>query len=235
MEEAVLEYGMRRMSVLAIVLSPIAIFLTYSVLLLLHSTRDFALSMRGENRTIELLTFASLFLGGVLGLMLAWKAKQSNEACITYGFYLVFSIGLIATAMEEIAWGQWFFGFETPLAWKGINVQGELTLHNIRGIHGKTEFLRFAYGVGGLVGIWLARFPKLRLIGTPKILLFWFLIISIHATLDLHVQFFTIEYRIDNLINLVSEFTELMIGISGFLYIWINTRRIGPNRNAVAL
>lgn len=227
---AAVTYGVSRLSALVILLSPILIYVLYSLLLILHSTRDFVLSARGENNAIELLTFVCLLLGGVLGFPLAWNAKLKSESFLVFLFYIIFSIGLIATAMEEVAWGQWFFGFDTPATWKDINVQGELTLHNIQGIHGNTEFLRFAFGVGGLIGVWLARFGKLNVIGAPDLLLFWFLTISVHAGFDVYVEFYSIEYRIDNMINLVSEFTELMIGIAGLLYIWLNSRRIRLER-----
>ena len=143
-----------------------------------------------------------------------------------YGFYAVFSIGFLFTAMEEVAWGQWFFGFETPSALKSINVQGEFTVHNIRGLHGQTEFARVAFGLGGLLGVWLSSRRYFRKIGAPFILSSWFLIISIHPVPDLYIEIFSIEGRFDKLISNLAEFVEMMIGMSGFLFVWLNARML---------
>jgi len=210
----------------AILLLPIIISFLYSLSLVLPITRDLALWIREENRPIELMTFGFLLAGGILGIKLAWQTKKHREEILVYGFYAVFSIGMLITAMEEVAWGQWFFGFETPSALKSINAQGEVTIHNIRGLHGKTEFVRVAFGLGGLLGVWLSSRRYFRKIGAPFILLSWFLIISMHAIPDLYIEYSSIERRFDYLISMLAEFIEMMIGISGFLFIWLNSRML---------
>ncbi len=139
-----------------IVLFPIIISFLYGLSLALPMTRDMALWVRGENHPIELLTFGFLIAGGIRGIVLAWQTKNHRQEIFVYGFYAVFSIGILFTAMEEVAWGQWFFGFETPSALKSINVQGEFTVHNIRGLQGHSEFFRVTFGLGGLLGVWLS-------------------------------------------------------------------------------
>jgi len=209
-----------------ILLFPIVISFLYGLSLVLPITRGLALWMQEENRPIELLTFGFLLAGGIRGLVLAWQSKIHREEILVYGFYAVFSIGFLFTAMEEIAWGQWFFGFDTPSALKSINVQGEFTVHNIRGLHGQTEFVRVAFGLGGLLGVWLSSRRHFRQIGAPFILASWFLIISIHAVPDLYIEYFSIERRFDKLISNLAEFVEMMIGMSGFLFIWLNARML---------
>ena len=154
----------------AIVLFPLVITFFYSLIFALPITRPIAYWMRGENHPIELLTFGFLLAGGIRGIVLAWQTKNHREEILLYGFYAVFSIGVLFTAMEEVAWGQWFFGFETPAALKSINVQDEVTIHNIRGLHGHSEFFRVAFGLGGLLGVWLSSRRYFRLIGVPLIL-----------------------------------------------------------------
>jgi hypothetical protein len=41
----------------------------------------------------------------------------------------------LVLALEETAWGQTLFEFATPEWWHARNRQGELTLHNLRGVH----------------------------------------------------------------------------------------------------
>ena len=220
---------------IVIVLFPFFISFLYGLSLVLPITRHIALWMERENHPIELLTFGFLLAGGLRGIVLAWLTKKHREEILVYGFYAVFSLGLLFTAMEEVAWGQWFFGFETPSALKSINAQGEFTIHNIRGLHGHTEFVRLAFGFGGLLGVWLSSRRYFRMIGAPFILLSWFLIIGIHATLDLYIEYFSIQRRLDNLINKLSEFVEMMIGMSAFLYVWLNARMLTAKwRDAVS-
>ncbi len=209
-----------------IVLFPIVISFFYALSLVLPVIREIALWVREENRPIELLTFAFLLAAGIRGMALARQAKIHGEEFLVYGFYVIFSIGMLVTAMEEVAWGQWFFGFETPSALKSINEQGEFTIHNIRGLHGKTEFVRLAFGFGGLLGVWLSSHRYFRKISAPFILVSWFLIIIVHGIPDLYIEYFSIERRLDNLINKLSEFIEMIIGMSGFLFIWLNSRML---------
>lgn len=182
--------------------------------------------MLSENHPVELLTFAILLLGGIRGLVLARHTHRHRAGGLVVGFYLVFSVGLLFTAMEEVAWGQWLFGFRTPSVFNEINVQGELTLHNIRGVQGHTEFFRVAFGLGGLIGVWLSFRQNFRKIGAPVILLPWFLIIIVLAGLDLHNDYYQVQRRFDDIVNRLSELVELLIAASGFLFIWLNARML---------
>ena len=128
--------------------------------------------------------------------------------------------------MEEIAWGQQYFGFDTPTAWRSINVQGETTLHNIAHIHGRTEIFRLIFGLGGLVGVWLSFHPHFQKIGAPAILLPWFVVITLHAAVDVYNDIFPIEELFDYCIIMTSELVELLITISGFLYIILNSKML---------
>ena len=231
LETAESSYGISQSQARAILLAPVALSLFYLLSFLLPATRDMAAWMQEENRPIELLTFVFMLAGGVLGSFLAWRAKVGGEKFLVYGFYSVFSIGLLFTAMEEVAWGQWFFGFDTPSAIERINVQGEFTLHNIQGLHGKTEFARVAFGLGGLFGVWLSYKDQFRKIAAPFVLTTWFLIISVHAIPDLYVEIFSVEGRFDLLVSRLAEFIEMLIGTSGFLYVWLNSRMLASERN----
>lgn len=190
---------------------------------------DFTLWMVQENHPVELLTFISLFTGGVLGIKLAIYNRQRNLDWWIWTFQLLFSLALLFVAMEEIAWGQWFFGFETPAAFKKINYQGETTLHNIPGLHGRTEILRVIFGFGGLIGLALNWFPRFKPIAVPQVLWLWFIIIASHASIDYYNDNYPIDKHFDWVVMWSSEFLEMMIGFAGFLYIflhWKNRKQI---------
>ena len=120
--------------------------------------RSMAASTLRERHLVETLTFVFLLLGGVLGLALAWRTRKRRGKVFVTAFYTVFSVLLFFVAGEEVAWGQELFfapyWYETPSTLKEMNAQGVTTLHNIYGVDGHTEFMRVAFGIGGLLGVW---------------------------------------------------------------------------------
>ena len=202
--------------------SPILVMIGSWILLYFPLTRGKMLFLLKENHPVEMLTFVFLLLGGFWGILLAVRSKKTGKDRLSTIFFAVFSIGLIFTAMEEIAWGQQFFSFETPALWKMINRQEETTFHNIVGLHTHSEMFRLTYGAGGLIGVWLSFRPRFKRIGAPSILLSWFLVISLHAGLDLYRDCFPFEKQFGFFMQRTSEVVELLIGISGFLYVLIH-------------
>jgi hypothetical protein len=197
--------------------------LFYGLLLSVSSTRDTARKMMDENHHVELVTFGSLFLGTIFSVALAWRSRRT---LFVSAFFALFALGLLFTAGEEVAWGQTFFDFETPRALKGLNRQNELTLHNLEGFHNRTEFFRIAFGVGGLVGVWLSWRGRLRPIAAPPVLLPWFLLITLLAGLDLVNDFYRIHRQFDRNIHELSEVVEMMVGLAALLYAWIKLRTL---------
>ena len=210
----------------AIEVAPVMMMALCAVFLMNPTTRPATLWMLKENHPIEILTFAIALIAGILGLALAWRASNQGEKALVFGFYAVFAFALIFLAMEEAAWGQQFFGFASPEAWRVINVQGETTLHNIAGIQGRSEIFRLVFGLGGLAGVWLSFKPKFQKIGSPMILLPWFVVITLHAGVDAYNDFFPIAQRFDYLIQRTSELVEMLIAFSGLLYIVLNAQAI---------
>lgn len=84
--------------------------------------------------------------------------------------------------MEEIAWGQKLFGFETPEKIREINFQGELTFHNLLIVQ-TTFILSFSFILFTSFFTFLPfvlnkikRLSEFRLFATPLILIPYFLI-----------------------------------------------------------
>lgn len=203
---------------------PVAVFVLAAFFLALPVTRRSTLWLLEENHPVEMLTFIFLLAGGLRGAILAWRAYRHGEAKLCIWFYLVFAAGLLLTAMEEIAWGQKFLDFETPSAWKELNAQGETTLHNLRAMGAHNSVFRLVFGLGGLIGVWLIRFPSLRKIAVPPILLSWFWVITAHSIVDLFNDFVPIEKDFDLGIHWLSELVEMLIGMASFLYTYLHGR-----------
>ena len=218
-------HGMGIFSARTIALTPLALVLLYGALIVFPPTRSFALLLQEENHLLEMLTFAFLVLGGALGLALAWRvSRQGVSSPFVVGFYLLFSIGLLIVAMEEVAWGQKLLGFETPTSLEKVNAQDEVTLHNIEGLQGRSEFFRIAFGSCGLIGMWLSRRWRFRGIEAPLTLLPWFLVITGVAGVDLYSDYFPLREQLDHGLHVMSELVEMLIGIVAFLLVWLNIR-----------
>ncbi len=219
-------YNIKPSTIKLIVIFP---FITVSFIILILAlpvTRTFGVRLLKENNLIELLTFLFLLLGGIKGLTLVKEYKNSLLSKYEAIFYTIFSIGLLFVAMEEISWGQWFLGFETPDFWKEINIQGETTLHNLKGIQGNSEILRFIFGFGGTIGVLLSNKRSLKKIGAPTILLPYFIITIFFSGLDFFSNYYAIHKYIDYGVKGMSEVLEMFIGISGFLYVWLNFKKL---------
>ncbi|MEL6988932.1 MAG: hypothetical protein AAGK97_14055, partial [Bacteroidota bacterium] len=57
-------------------------------------------------------------------------------------------------------------------------------------------------------------------------LLSWFVIITFISAIDLFQDFVVIQEQFDYLINYLDEVIEMLVAISGFLYIRLNQKRL---------
>ncbi|MEN8255444.1 MAG: hypothetical protein ABFR33_08240 [Verrucomicrobiota bacterium] len=211
-----------------ILYTPFFLFAAFTVFLAIPFTRSTALWVLAENHPVELATFVFFLWAGVLGLKLAGSIVKGRHHLYASAFYALFSIALVVIAMEEVAWGQWVFGFETPDCINHINAQQETTLHNMGCLQGKSELFRLAFSIGGLLGVMIHGMPRFNIAGVPPLLFPWFLIITAHALLDVYNDYFPIEKQFDAYMQRTSELVELLIAMAVFLYILLNSKRISP-------
>lgn len=218
-------FRISRRTAMFIELAPFALLLGFSIFIALPATQDAAVNLLRENCPVELLTFGCALAGGIIGIRLALRAWNRSAGAVTWGFYFIFSLGLIFLAGEEVAWGQDFVWYQTPEFWRRHNSQGQLTLHNLQGWHGHNHLLRFAFGFGGLAGIFLARHDVLEPIAPPKILRFWFALILLKSLVDIYVKNVPVDEMAFYVVNKVSEVVEMMVAMAGLLHVWLNGRR----------
>ena len=92
---------------------------------------DFYENFLGENSVVEWLTALFLLLSAYLALVTGLSQGSPYTKWLLLSFASIFFVAF----MEELAWGQMMFGWETPENFRSLNAQGETTLHNIHGIH----------------------------------------------------------------------------------------------------
>lgn len=205
--------------------SPIGLAVLFTVLFAAPPLRPLHEWVLGENHPVELLTFLSLLAAGVAALWMSRNKRFTRGDILTSGFFALFGIGLVFTAMEEISYGQTFLSFDTPSFFAEHNLQGEPTLHNLPGLHGHNSFLRLALGLGGLIGVWAARGPRFARIAPPFVLMPWFLTITVLAGVDVFITFHTMGARIDLINEQLTEVVEMMVGLAALLYVWLCSER----------
>ena len=92
---------------------------------------DFYENFLGENSVVEWLTALFLLLSAYLAMVTGVSKGSPYPKWLLLTFASIFFVAF----MEELAWGQMMFGWDTPDSFRPLNQQGETTLHNIRGIN----------------------------------------------------------------------------------------------------
>ena len=199
--------------------APWLILLGFILLLAWPPSRGLAEGLLQENRPVELLTFLTLLWAAALGASLSRSASRHGERFITVGFYGVFGVLAFVVAMEEIAWGQQFLPIETPDFIAAVNVQGELTLHNIQGHNSALE--PFLFGMAGLAGVALSMVPALWKITPPPVMLSWFLAIAFAGGADAFTDQSDQTHLAIYILSWIGEVVEMLVGIASMTYLWL--------------
>jgi len=186
----------------------------------------------GENKLVESLQFPVFLFAGFLGLTLAWRTWLQMEKGWITAFYIIFGLGMVFIAGEEIAWGQQFLGFRTPDFIQSFNVQNEFTLHNVGAIQDHTDFLNLFFGIAGVLGIKLGARRKFKRIGIDPLLISWFSLILILGAFGVGFDFYLdgspLNYPDQYPFHIQTETAELLIGMGSCLYLWLNLATLSP-------
>lgn len=219
-------FKLSRKRILVIYFFPYIVISLFTFLLAYNKTRLFGLLLLKENSLVENLTFIAFFLSFLYSIKLVRKIKTETNGKIYKLIIGLLSIMFFVIAMEEIAWGQQFFNFATPEKLNEINVQGEVTIHNINGFHGKTEILRLIFGIAGLVGLYLKKNKLLSPIALPYILHSYLIVIISVSVFDVYDDFYTVNSNIKMGVRRLAELIEMLIGFTALLYTLLLIRKI---------
>ncbi|GAA4889478.1 hypothetical protein GCM10023311_11910 [Flaviramulus aquimarinus] len=221
-------FRLSKKKILAIYFFPYIITCLFAFMLVYNKARLYALMLLKENSLVENLTFIAFFLSFLYSIKLVRKIKAKTHSKIYKLIIGFMAIVFFFIAMEEIAWGQQFFNFETPENFKKINAQDELTLHNINGLQGESEIFRLAFGLAGLVGLFLNKNRVLSPIAFPFMLSSYLLVIISISVFDVYDDFYPVSSNISIGVQRLSELIEMLIGFTALLYILLLIRKIQP-------
>lgn len=80
---------------------------------------------------IETMTVLALVPAIAAGVVLLTAYRDALPDRRTWIWFLLWTLCAVYFAGEEVSWGQWLFGWETPDWMKDVNQQDETNLHNI--------------------------------------------------------------------------------------------------------
>lgn len=206
--------------------TPILVLAGAALLLLTPSTGRAARWLLAEDGPVEALTFVAFLGGSAMALRLAWLHRRGFPWLVG-GLYLLLALAFFAIAMEEVSWGQRWAGFETPGWFRRANRQGEVTLHNIGALQGRSEWMRLCAGLVGLLAVAARRIAALDRVAAPAVLHSWFLVITAHAVVDVFNDIVPLDRRFDFIMQRTSEVVEMLIGLAALLYGYLNVQRLG--------
>ena len=109
----------------------------------------------------EWIQFASYSFAGVVGIS-TWRLLRESGLKKESMLIALFIIGCLFMALEEISYGQWIFGWESPAFFQEINAQKETNLHNMTFMN--THALFMIVGFFGSVAWVYKHISKRRLV-----------------------------------------------------------------------
>ncbi len=150
----------------------VSICLSVIIILLKVSVEDIYQYKRilSEGGILEYMQSISLFYSSWLAYIISrdfWKRFRINKYSILFG---LISILLLFVGLEEIAWGQILFGWETPTKIALLNEQNQTTFHNLKFFQDYLDLNLFLVStLVFILVVWRPSFKKSKEIGTNHI------------------------------------------------------------------
>ena len=223
-------YHLSVKSGLFIALCAPAIMVLYFLLMALPGSREFAVLIVQENHPVEIATFLLFFVSSLLALHNAyylWHVKNLAIAALASVLMFVF---LFVIAMEEIAWGQQFFSFSTPDLIQPYNMQHEVTIHNLKGIHGNAAKLYILLCLAAMTSMFWRVHGDYRAVmeamQAPKILLIGLVVVLLASLPKLYTEHFHVHDYYKSHIRWTTEAIELTLGVLALSYVILKRRSL---------
>lgn len=177
-----------------------------------------------EDGVVEYGTAVGYFIAAAIAGRLTWPWRKASIWFAGLGLTYFFVAG------EEISWGQRIFGVDTPEPLAERNVQGELTLHNLDGLHGTSR----AIGLAAFVALYLVL--PLAVVALPWVRR---LADRLHVPIPplttavvavVAILFMVVPRVVDELVFALDEIGELFFSGAAVLFVWHQWQRRGAGR-----
>jgi hypothetical protein len=152
-----------------------------------------------EDGVVEYATAVCYFAAFLAGLLLTRRVLAGRDWPFTV-LYGGMAVAFLVVCLEEISWGQRIFQVESPDFFRETNIQREIGIHNLQGIH---ALLHPAYIVVGFTGAFgalvlsrLLNAPEraivTRLLPSPSLFLYFFPCFAFYLVAELLFPFTTV-------------------------------------------
>ena len=220
------EFGITRSLDLLLFLLPLILIALFCFMLLVPPARPIAQLLTNDKGVLDAITVVFLIGCGLMGLRLLLLIGRRQNKRGPFLFCLVFLLGIVSMAVAEVAWSTKSAFVETPPSHEGTDVERETNTHRLSGLQNSLEIFPLAYGLAGLLGIWISRKRHLETLHVPEMLVTWFLVIATLSAIDLSYDFHTRFGKLDRLIGELEEAVEMLVSVSAFLFVWLNTKKL---------
>jgi hypothetical protein len=181
-----------------------------------------------EDGLIEWLQFLA-FLGAAAVAfwisMLRWRDENRVQSLV----YLVAALGLFFVAGEEIAWGSRLLALETPAWLREINLQEEVTLHNISGVLLWFNVVLLGTSLYGMVADpinWRTGFADRWPLGRALFVPPFFLVTAFAVMAALRTYRLVVGGESEYTVTKLIEWAELCYAAAVIAFLWLALRAV---------
>lgn len=219
------EWGVSRRLAISYLLLPIA---GAGIVALTRLWNPLFRLLTAEDRIFEWAQFACWLVASVASGTMALRLFRARRHSVAL-LWTALALGLFLVAGEEIAWGQRLLGLETPAVLERVNRQGEITVHNIRGVRMLFAVVFTAaglYGAGSAIWFRVLR-PRSQselvdLLVPPLFLASLFLVVPLYKLVRAALDFAGVPSLID-----YAEYIELCLAFGFASFSVLSRRRMG--------
>jgi hypothetical protein len=208
-------FDMKKLQNLIIFLLPFITFGFYQFLVI----EDYGfLFIVGQEGVLDKLQFPMYLIVSVLTFLMFKKSSGFESVVI-----LLFSIGILLIAFEEISWGQTYFNFSTPDYLNSRNLQQETNIHNLDYIQNFTHLGYIAVGLFFSFGRILSSIHQLAPV-VQKIIPNWkFIGFNLPLAIYYYLFFYT-NYQKNIIEYVAQEYFEFMFSLGLLIFIFSSWR-----------
>ena len=217
------------MRVIIINTATVVIVLCWTVLFLI--SEETARALVNEDGIIQWLQFFVLVVTAVYLFLIVSAYRCDYFQPLVFSSFLTLFLLTVLLAGEEISWGQRIFNIPLPEYFQKFNAQKELSLHNIESFQRFRHWLLIFFGGAGLLVTYLkihigpAPIQDLLSVLKPGKELTAFFFFVLLFSLALETGYLLLDFtnwakalRLRSICGRFSEFGELLVAISAFLY-----------------